>query len=176
MSLSPANYGGPLCSVHGRVIGLSVPMGQRPGELAGVELYDSGVGFAIPKDRLDEIVAVLKTGRSLYRGWLGINLDTTAGGVVIRNIADPSPMREAGVVPGDRILAVNGQHVKHFQHLVKALYMIPAGEEVELHMQREEQEFTVAVRLARNIELGPLPELEAPDDLSSPATPPDDDE
>lgn len=160
--LSPANYGGPLCDARSRVIGLSVPMGQRPGELAGVELYDSGVGFAIPKDRLDEIVAVLKTGRSLYRGWLGINLNGAAAGVVIRNVADPSPLREAGVRPGDKILAVNGRPVRHFGQLVKALYMIPAGEEVDLHVQREEEDFVVAVPLARGIELGPLPELEAP--------------
>lgn len=175
--LSPANYGGPLCDIHGHVLGLSVPMGQRPGELAGVELYDSGVGFAIPKNRLDQIVSVLKTGRSLYRGWLGISVDRTAPGVVIQNVADPSPMREAGVVPGDRILAVNDRPVVHFGHLVKALYMFPAGEQVDLHMQREAEEFTVTVKLARDIELGPLPELEDPSDpWSSPLLPEDEDE
>ena len=111
--LSPANYGGPLCDVRGQVLGLSVPMAQRPGELAGVELYDSGVGFAVPKDRLDQIVSVLKTGRSLYRGWLGVSVDRSTAGVVIQNVADPSPMREAGVVPGDKILAANGRPVAY---------------------------------------------------------------
>jgi serine protease Do len=172
--LSPANYGGPLCDVRGQVIGLSVPMGQRPGELAGVELYDSGVGFAIPKNRLDEIITVLETGRSLYRGWLGVRVDRTAPGVVIENVADPSPMREAGVLPGDKILSVNGRPVKNFNHLVKALYMIPAGENVDLHIEREPEEFTVTVKLARDIELGPLPELEdQPDPWTSPSVPQD---
>ncbi|MGD2108757.1 MAG: trypsin-like peptidase domain-containing protein [Phycisphaerae bacterium] len=174
--LSPANYGGPLCNVRGRVIGLTVPMGQRPGELAGVELYDSGVGFAIPKDRLEEIVSVLRTGKSLHRGWLGINLNPMAAGVVIRNIADPSPMREAGVLPGDRILSVNGREVRQFQQLVKALYMIPAGDEVELRLEREDEEFTAIVRLARNTELGPLPELEVPEEAPSLVPPGEDEE
>ena len=69
--LSPLNFGGPLCDIHGRVVGITVPMAQRPGELAGVEMYDSGVGFAVPKHRLDAIVSELRTGRSFYRGWLG---------------------------------------------------------------------------------------------------------
>ena len=174
--LSPANYGGPLCDIRGRVIGLAVPMGQRPGELAGVELYDSGVGFVIPKDRLDEIVAVLKTGQSLYRGWLGVSIDRSAGGVVIQNVADPSPMRDAGVLPGDKILSANGRQLKHFEQLVKALYMIPAGEEVELRMQREDEDFIATVQLARDIELGPLPDLSEPVDSSESLPLPEDEE
>jgi serine protease Do len=174
--LSPANYGGPLCDIRGRVIGLAVPMGQRPGELAGVELYDSGVGFVIPKERLDEIVAVLKTGRSLHRGWLGVSVDRSARGVVIQNVADPSPMRDAGILPGDKILSANGRPLRHFDQLVKALYMIPAGDEVELHMQREDEGFVVTVPLARDIDLGPLPDLEEPVDSSDPLPLPEDEE
>lgn len=167
--LNPANYGGPLCDVHGRVIGICAPMAQRPGELAGIELYDSGVGFALPKRRLDEIVAVLKTGRSFYRGWLGISIDPSAtDALVIRNVAVPSPMHEAGVGPGDKILAVDGKPVRHFGDLVHALYMIPAGEQVHLEMERDDSAYGLLVTLARSTELGPLPELEEPLDPSSP--------
>ncbi len=173
--LNPANYGGPLCDIHGRVIGICVPMAQRPGELAGMELYDSGVGFALPKRRLDEIVAVLKTGRSLYRGWLGISIDPSAtDALVIRNVAVPSPMHEAGVGPGDKILAVDGKSVRHFGDLVHALYMIPAGEQVHLEMERDDSAYGLLVTLARSTELGPLPELEEPLDPSSPLPDPGD--
>jgi serine protease Do len=167
--LSPANYGGPLCDVSGRIVGISVPMAQRPGELAGIKMYDSGVGFAVPKHRIDDIVAELKKGRSFYRGWLGIQIDPLViGAVGIRRVADPSPMRAAGVRPGDRIVWAEGRKLHHFGDLVQAIYMIPAGEQVYLSLERDTIEFGLAVNLARNTELGPLPEEPEPFDPSSP--------
>ena len=47
--ISPNNYGGPLVDISGRVLGVLVPMSpDGSGEMAGVEWYDSGIGFAIP--------------------------------------------------------------------------------------------------------------------------------
>ena len=60
--LAPANYGGPLIDVHGRILGICVPMAQRQGELAGVRFYDAGVGFAVPEHRVRELVDTLHNG------------------------------------------------------------------------------------------------------------------
>jgi len=167
--LNPANYGGPLVDIHGRVMGICVPMAQRPGELAGIELYDAGVGFAVPKDRIDRIVPVLMTGESTYRGWLGLSVDPRSrDAVIVQNVAEPSPMYEAGVLPGDKILKANGEEVKHFGHLVQALYMIPAGEPVRLEMERGGGSFEVDIVLARAADLGPMPSVEEPFDPSAP--------
>jgi serine protease Do len=167
--LSPANYGGPLCDVSGRIMGLAVPLAQRPGELAGIEMYDAGVGFALPHTKIEEIGARLVQGESFYRGWLGMVVDPKAtDALVIGNVADPSPMRAAGVKPGDQILHAEGRDVKHFGQLVQALYMIPAGEEVYLLLKRGDKSMGVKVRLARATELGPLPEIEEPLDPSMP--------
>ena len=174
--LSPANYGGPLCDIHGRVIGITVPMAQRPGELAGVELYDSGIGFAVPKGHVDAIVDVLKTGRSLYRGWLGIQVNArrSSDALMILNVADPSPMREAGVRPGDLIRAADGRRIRHFGHLVQTLYMIPAGEPVYLCLERDGHLWEAEIKMAHSGDLGPLPELEEFFDPSNPFPAPDD--
>lgn len=167
--LNPANYGGPLCDIEGRVLGICVPMAQRPGELAGVEFYDAGIGFAVPKDRVDLIAPRLKEGTSFHRGWLGIVLDPTVrDAAVVLNIADPSPMLDAGVVAGDRIIKVAGTEIRHFGHLVKAIYMIPAGDPVRLELERDGAMFTAEVKLARNTELGPLPNLAEPFDPTKP--------
>jgi serine protease Do len=167
--LSPGCYGGPLCDIEGRVMGLCVPMAQRPGELAGIEMYDSGVGFAVPKHRVDEIVSELMSGTSFFRGWLGIHVNRQANdAVVIDKVADPSPMRAAGVRGGDTILAAEGKPLKHFGHLVQSLYMLPAGEDVYLHMKRKDREYCITVTLARSTELGELPEEEEPFDPSNP--------
>jgi len=167
--LSPANYGGPLCDLSGRIVGICVPMAQRPGELAGVEMYDSGVGFALPKRRVDDIVATLVTGRSFYRGWLGIAVDPNSPDrVVVGRIANPSPMHAAGAEPGDVIVEAQGRPIQNFTHLMQALYMIPAGQQVDLKLVRDESELEVTVTLARSMELGPLPSVSEAEDPTNP--------
>ncbi len=63
--LSPANYGGPLIDLDGRVLGICVPLAGGGGELAGVEWYDSGIGFAIPRGRIEAVVARLMGGTDI---------------------------------------------------------------------------------------------------------------
>ena len=56
--ISPGNYGGPLVDIGGRVMGVLAPLAQDnagasgsasgAAEIAGVDWYDSGIGFAIP--------------------------------------------------------------------------------------------------------------------------------
>ena len=47
--ISPANFGGPLFGLQGRVIGILVPLAQDDeGVFAGTDWYDSGIGFAVP--------------------------------------------------------------------------------------------------------------------------------
>ncbi len=168
--LSPANYGGPLCDIEGRVLGISIPMAQRPGELAGTEMYDCGIGFILPKDRVDDIVSVLMTGRSFYRGWLGISVSQSPAGLYVNKVADPSPMLDAAVISGDRIVAVNDKRISHYGQLVQALYLVPAGEEVVIQLERDETFFNAAVKLARNTDLGSLPDDEEPFDPSTPSS------
>lgn len=73
--ISPANYGGPLFDIEGRLLGVCVPLAPSEDELAGVEWYDSGIGFAIHADYIAEKIDRLKGGESLQRGLLGIVFD-----------------------------------------------------------------------------------------------------
>lgn len=172
--LSPVNYGGPLIDIDGRIMGICVPMAQRPGELAGVELYDSGVGFAVPTERVRQIVERLRSGETIQRGWLGVQLDPRSRGVAkISKLADPSPLREAGVLPGDVIVEAAGRPIRNFQQLVQALYMIPAGDEVRVVTERNETKTESLIRLARNTDLGPLPKEEEPPTPFAPPTEPE---
>ena len=74
--ISPANYGGPLIDIQGRVLGVLVPLSpqRQGGEVAGAEWYDSGIGFAVPLADIIERLPTLKSGKDLHPGLLGISL------------------------------------------------------------------------------------------------------
>ena len=155
--LSPANYGGPLIDLDGRCLGICVPMAQRPGDLAGVELYDAGVGFALHDQRVREIVQELKTGKSFDRGWLGVQIDNRyREALKISSVANPSPVWELGIRVGDLITQANGNEIRNIGHLRKAIYMVPAGEPVWIVVRRGDLDSCYEVVLAGSRELGPL--------------------
>ena len=73
--MSPVNYGGPLIDIRGQVLGVLVPMSpQNDSEIAGADLYDSGIGFAIPLEDVYANLERLKRGVDLHPGRLGITL------------------------------------------------------------------------------------------------------
>jgi S1-C subfamily serine protease len=74
-------------------------------------------------------------------------------------------MHTAGILQGDVIVGVEGLEIYSFAHLMKALYMLPAGEQIHLRIVRDGGEFSVMPTLARVSELGRFPsETESPTD------------
>ncbi|MHC5062634.1 MAG: S1C family serine protease [Planctomycetota bacterium] len=120
---SPANYGGPVIDLQGRVVGLSVPLSPA-GRDAGADWYDSGIGFAATLANGPEIIERLKAGEFLHRAWLGIQ---------------NSP---AHLGPGarDLILSVGEVPVRNPFHLQVLLGSRMAGEAVHLRYKRGEGE------------------------------------
>src|SRR5262249_60057022 len=71
--VSPTNYGGPLVDLEGRVMGILVPASPHAeGETAGIEWYDSGIGFAVPLEDGFAVLPRLKQGQELKKGVLAI--------------------------------------------------------------------------------------------------------
>jgi S1-C subfamily serine protease/predicted esterase len=148
--ISPANYGGPLVSLDGRVFGVIVPASpQGEGETAGFEWYDSGIGFVIPfEDVLAKLPALKekKEGKEavLRRGLLGVNLDPKIGTYeappVVGAVQPDSAAARAGVQVGDTIVKADGQPVPHYsalQHLLGPKY---EGDAVKLVVKRDGKE------------------------------------
>ncbi|MDP7266696.1 MAG: S1C family serine protease [Pirellulales bacterium] len=151
--ISPNNYGGPLVDIHGRVMGLLVPLSpERDGNVAGAEWYDSGIGFAIPHTYLQQVLPRLKTGEILRPGFLGISLkkDSNLFGIPpqVQAVHPDSPAAASGLRVGDTIVAVNRQPVANiveFKYQIKPLF---AGNTVRLLLLRGEQQFVKEVGLA----------------------------
>src|SRR5262249_23610783 len=113
--VSPVNYGGPLVDIQGRVQGVLVPASPRgQDETAGIEWYDSGIGFAIPLEDINAVLPRLKQGQDLHRGLLGVTLqsqDIYGASPVVGSVAPDSAAARAGIAAGDTILEIQGVKV-----------------------------------------------------------------
>jgi serine protease Do len=143
---SPVNYGGPLASIDGRVYGVVVPMSSRAeGETAGVDVYDGGIGFAVPLEDVRRVLPRLKEkeGTVLRRGLLGITpqgTDVYNAAPVVGAIQPDSAAARAGLQVGDTILEINGKKIPNYstvQHVLGPLY---DGDEVALKVMRGDKE------------------------------------
>ncbi len=141
---SPINYGGALVSIDGRVYGVIVPASSRAeGETAGVDVYDGGIGFAVPLEDVIRVLPRLKNGENLRRGLLGINpqgTDAYNAPPVIGAIQPDSAAARAGMKVGDRILEIEGKAIPNFSTLQHVLGPKYDGDEVAVKVQRAGKE------------------------------------
>lgn len=174
--VSPANYGGPLVDIRGRVLGVLVPLSPtHSGEMAGVEWYDSGIGFAVPLSQVLEVVPRLQQGQDLYPGVMGISLSTErlhSSPPVIAACVPNSPAYKAGLRPGDRIIEVDGRPIERQVQLLNEVHRRYAGDLLKLVALRGEERHEFQVELVREIApyqrpfLGVLPRRVARDAAS----------
>jgi serine protease Do len=143
---SPANYGGPVIDVNGRVLGIAVPLSPS-GRNAGVEWYDSGIGFAVTVADIAPLLARMQRGEILQRGWLGVQLEQShlGPGAQIAGTPKDGAAAKAGLRKGDVIHAVDGVEVMngpHFQMLVSSRL---GGDPVTLTVQKRGDEKLVTL-------------------------------
>lgn len=108
-AINQGNSGGPLVNLRGEVIGVNARI------IGGAD----NIGFAIPIDIAKEVVDALIADGHVSRSWIGVTLqemrrrtdDPGQRGVVIGGVDPMSPAQEAGVLPGDILLTVDGQAV-----------------------------------------------------------------
>jgi serine protease Do len=149
---SPSNYGGPLVDLDGRVIGICVPLspGSRAAA-AGAQWYDSGIGFAIPLDGLEGVLARLKAGEQLQHAFLGVRAKPYGDpptGAQIEAVVAGSPAAAAGLLAQDKIVSLGGTDVLDVPHLATLIGRYVAGDAVEVAVDRGDVVQTFNVKLA----------------------------
>lgn len=169
--VSTANYGGPLVDIRGRVLGIIVPMApQGASEVAGIEWYDSGIGFAVPLSSIAERLEKMKMGEDQRPGLLGIGMaakNPHASPAELAAVRPDSPAGQAGLKKGDRIVEVDGKLVRTQTDLRFALGPRYGGDEVRIVAKRGDERVERTVTLAgelppfRNAFLGILPMRQA---------------
>lgn len=149
--VSPINYGGPLIDVQGRVMGILVPLSPTAqGDVAGVEWYDSGIGFAIPLADVLSALPRLKGGEDLFPGLMGISLkgqDLYEKPVLIDRVRYGSPAHEAGFKEGDRVVEIDAKPIRSQAQMKHALGNRYAGDQVRVTVERGEERLTGDLKL-----------------------------
>ncbi len=143
--VSPVNYGGPLAAIDGRVYGVLVPASPRgETETAGVEWYDSGIGFAIPLEDVYAVLPKLLAGQNLKRGLMGITAkvqeDPYNAPALIGAVSRASAAEKAGIFAGDTVVAIDGKPVANFSQVQHALGPKYSGDVLAVKVLRDGKE------------------------------------
>ncbi|RKG30477.1 PDZ domain-containing protein [Acinetobacter guerrae] len=148
-AINPGNSGGPLLDSAGRLIGINTAIYSPSGASAGI-------GFAVPVDTVMRVVPqLIKTGKYI-RPALGIEVDeqlnarlqalTGSKGVFVLRVTPGSVAHRAGlvgikvtaggIVPGDRVISIDGIAVDDVTTLQARLDDKNVGDVVVLLVER----------------------------------------
>ena len=144
-AINPGNSGGPLVNASGEVIGVNSAIATL-GSGFGGQGGNIGVGFAIPINQARRTAEqIVKTGRADYPV-IGAVLDVqyTGEGARITEVpiddtppvAPGGPADQAGLEPGDVIVAVDGKPVADSDELIVAIRTKAPGDTVEITYRR----------------------------------------
>ena len=139
-NISPANYGGPLVDIEGRVLGICVPMNPQSQAVgAGVEWYDSGIGFAIPLANAKKLLDRLKAGEYIRPAFIGIQSgpNPLGDGILINKVNPKSPASRLELAEGDILLNINDNPVNDMLRLKQLINRFEAGETIRITVKRK---------------------------------------
>ncbi|WP_374408761.1 Do family serine endopeptidase [Pelagerythrobacter sp.] len=159
-SINRGNSGGPLFDMQGNVIGINNAIISPTGGSVGI-------GFAIPADIAAPIVAQLRRGERVERGYLGVSLgpvnDDIADSVgldrsvgeFVQIVRDGDPAARAGIQPGDIIVEVGGETVTNDRSVSYIVANTAPGTTLPVTLYRNGERRTV------NVTVGQFPTDEA---------------
>jgi len=149
-SINFGNSGGPLCNIHGEVIGINTainPSGQ-------------GIGFAIPinlaKHVADQLIAHGTVKRAMLGVYLaeltpeiaeGFGLDRNEQGVLIRDVQENSSAARAGLKRNDVVVEFDGEPVSELQKFRIRVADTPVGRRVPIVVLRDGKKQALTVTL-----------------------------
>ena len=127
-SINPGNSGGPLLNIDGEMVGLNVAV------RAGAQ----GIGFAIPIDKVLQVVSTLVEEQAGCRRRYGIELEESSSEdrLVVETVDSGSLAKEAGLEAGDQIVQVNDEEIHHPLDFHRALLGRTSGETLRLTVER----------------------------------------
>lgn len=153
------NSGGALINAKGELIGINTAIISSSG---GSE----GIGLATPINQaLDVLQQIIDNGK-VVRGWLGIEAQTLgmdlievanleSGGVLVTAIMRDGPAENAGMVPGDIIISIDGKNVSSPDQAIEMITGLVPGSRIKIKLLRgwEQRELSATVAQRPNIKM-----------------------
>ena len=153
-AINPGNSGGPLVNVRGEVIGINSAIESPTG-------YNTGYGFAVPINLARNVMQQIIANGHVSRAAIGVSVKnvtgddaayvglSTIGGVLVEDFGTGnSPARDAGIKPGDVIIAIDGHPINYVGQLQEAIAFRKPGDVVAVEVARKGGErATLHVRL-----------------------------
>jgi serine protease DegQ len=142
-AINPGNSGGALVDTSGRLIGINSVILSRGG---GSE----GIGFAIPIDLAQKVIASLKKNGRVARGWLGVSTMQPARGqpgALVAAVQPGAPADHAGIKAGDVIVGFGQHRIDQPEDLAGATLELEPGTHVTLDIEHGGRHRNVDVTL-----------------------------
>ena len=153
-AINQGNSGGPLFDQTGAVIGINSSIASL-GESAATA-GSIGLGFAIPVDLVKSVTDQILTNGTVKHALLGVQVTTDVAevdganqvGALIDQVTPGGAAAEAGLAPGDVIIAAGGRPVVSGPSLTGYIRRYGAGDVVTLEVVRsgEKQEIDVTLQ------------------------------
>lgn len=153
--INHGNSGGPLVDVAGNVVGINTAIYSPNGGSVGV-------GFAIPSDQAQKVVAKLMKGGNIQYGYLGVQIQPVTpdvagavgldhpGGALVSEVTEGSPAAKAGIKTGDVITSFAGEPIKDPKDLSRAVADVAPGAKETLDVWRGGKTVQISADVGRN--------------------------
>ncbi|MGX5848709.1 DegQ family serine endoprotease [Mesorhizobium sp. PL10] len=153
--INHGNSGGPLVDVAGNVVGINTAIYSPNGGSVGV-------GFAIPSDQAQKVVAKLMKGGNIQYGYLGVQIQPVTpdvagavgldhpGGALVSEVSQGSPAAKAGIKTGDVITSFAGEPIKDPKDLSRAVADVAPGAKETLDLWRGGKTVQISANVGRN--------------------------
>ena len=146
-SINPGNSGGPLVDVHGSIMGITTAIAQ-PGS--------KGIGFAIPSNSARRVCDEIIRDGFVESGFLGIQPEdppagysTVSGAALVRAVIPNAPADLGGIMPGDLVVAFDGERVAGSTHLSLLILNAEVGSDVTIEILRGDRRLSLPVRVGQ---------------------------
>ena len=168
-SINQGNSGGPMFNMKGEVIGISSAIFSTTG-------VSQGIGFAIPVNLADWVIAQLKNFGTVKRGWIGIKIQPNSQeiasslgisqnqGVVVSGFTPNGPAQKAGFVAGDIILSFNGEAIDNTKNLSRMIAETPIDTLTSFDVWRNQKKIKLDVKIEQMPEEKSAP-IEFPENI-----------
>jgi Do/DeqQ family serine protease len=155
-AVNPGNSGGALVNIRGELIGINTAIASPTGSYIGN-------AFAIPVSIVKKAVADIIEFGSVQRAVLGVNIrdiDSELAdskklekieGVYVENVVEKSSADDAGIKPGDVIIAINGLNVNSASELQEQIGRFRPNDKIDILINRDNKRKQISATL-RNME------------------------